>query len=243
MHRLLKPSSPWRLLKNRTLPLLVALVALIALHPLFMNHGVIANGSFPLAILLVPMIGVAAIGSWTRALPLGLILVAILTWAIVAHDLDALSIARSNIPYLVAIYYAYAIVALARQLLRKVALEDDRIYGGLAIYLLIAIMFTTIHRHISLVDASAYIETTNGTPVLFHWNDALYFSVSTITTLGFGDIVPGSPWARAATIVEVVLGVFITVIFVAQLVAATVRHALAKGAAHQTAHHADRDSR
>ncbi|MSR45384.1 MAG: two pore domain potassium channel family protein, partial [Phycisphaerales bacterium] len=62
-------------------------------------------------------------------------------------------------------------------------------------------------------------------------------------TLGFGDIVPGSPWARAATIVEVVLGVFITVIFVAQLVAATVRHALAKGAVHQTAHHADRDSR
>ncbi|MSR44597.1 MAG: hypothetical protein EXS15_04460, partial [Phycisphaerales bacterium] len=89
MHRLLKPSSPWRLLKNRTLPLLVALVALIALHPLFMSHGVIAIGSFPLAILLVPMIGVAAIGSWTRALPLGLILVAILTWAIVAHDLDA----------------------------------------------------------------------------------------------------------------------------------------------------------
>ncbi|MSR70324.1 MAG: two pore domain potassium channel family protein [Phycisphaerales bacterium] len=234
MHRLLKPSSPWRLLKNRTLPLLLALVALVALHPLFTVDGNLAANYFPLAIVTVPLIGVATIGSVRRALPLLVIMIAIVVWGWVAYDFDTSTIGRSGIPYLLMAYYAYAIVALAHQLLRKAALQDDRLYGGLAIYLLIALMFTTVHRHISLICQDAYIETTDGTTVPFHWNDALYFSFSTITTLGFGDIVPRAAWARTATIIEVVLGVFITVGFVAQLVAASVRLTLGGGDAPRT---------
>ncbi len=222
-------SSPWKLVKNRSLPLLVSLIAMIALHPLLLDEGFISVDALPLLILMVPLLGVAAIGGWRRAIPLVLLFVAITGWAYFGCGWDPVTVARSNIPFLVAAYYAYAIIALSLQLLRKAALEDDRIYGGLAIYLLIAMMFTTIHRHISLVDPTAYIETTNGTAVPFLWNDALYFSVSSITTLGFGDIVPRSSWARAATIAEVILGVFVTVIFVAQLVAASVHHAMTRG--------------
>ncbi len=196
---------------------------MIALHPLFVLGGELTANFFPFALVAVPLIGVAAIGSFMRALPLLIILIAIIGWCWLGYDFDLNGVTRSGIPYLVMAYYAYAVIALAHQLLRKAALQDDRIYGGLAIYLLIALMFTSVHRHISVTIPDAYIETTDGTTVPFHWNDALYFSFSTITTLGFGDIVPRAPWARTATILEVVLGVFITVGFVAQLVAASVR--------------------
>lgn len=223
MRRLPKPPSPWRLLKNRTLPLLLALVGLIALHPLFTLGGELTANLFPFAIVAVPLVGLASIGSFMRALPLLGILLVIVGWCWIGYRFNIDGVTRSNIPYLVIAYYAYAIIALAHQLLRKAALQDDRLYGGLAIYLLIALMFTSVHRHISVSIPNAYIETTDGTTVPFHWNDALYFSFSTITTLGFGDIVPRAPWARTATILEVVLGVFITVGFIAQLVAASVR--------------------
>jgi hypothetical protein len=45
----------------------------------------------------------------------------------------------------------------------------------------------------------------------------LYLSAATITTLGYGDIVPVSKWARLAVGLEAVLGVFIIGAFLAQL--------------------------
>ena len=47
-----------------------------------------------------------------------------------------------------------------------------------------------------------------GTTVTFS-----YFSLATITTTGFGDIYPRTPWARAVTAVEIMLNLlFITIV-------------------------------
>ncbi len=225
MHRLPTPSDPWKWLKNRTLPLLLALIAIIAFHPLFMDGGKITIDAFPAIVLMLPLLGVATIGTWARATPLIAGLLVWATWGWFGFRFDFAAMTASPLVLFVVLYYVYAIVALSRELVQNATLQDDRIYGGLAIYLLIALMFTTVHRHISLNDAEAYSETVNGLPVHFTWSNALYYSFSSITTLGFGDIVPKSPWARAATIVEVVCGVFVTVIFIAQLVSASMRHA------------------
>ena len=236
MRRLPKPPAPWKWLKNRTLPLLIALILVVALHPLFIESGQVTASAFPVIVLLVPMLGVAALGNWWRALPLIVMLLTCLLWGWFGYHFELAAMAASPMAFLLVAYYAYAIVSLCRQLVHKTCLQDDRIYGGLAIYLLIAFMFTTVHRHISLNNPEAYNETVNGLPVHFTWTNALYFSFSSITTLGFGDIVPKSPWARAATIVEVVCGVFVTVIFVAQLVSTQLRHSQHETAApHDTA--------
>ena len=52
------------------------------------------------------------------------------------------------------------------------------------------------------------------------WSALLYFSFATLTTLGYGDILPLSPIARGLASVEAVAGTFFTAVLVARLVGA-----------------------
>ncbi len=50
------------------------------------------------------------------------------------------------------------------------------------------------------------------------WTQFLYFSLTTVTTLGYGDITPISPVARIWATLEAVTGVLYIAVLVARLV-------------------------
>ena len=213
------PPNPSKWLKNRTLPLLIALVALIGLHPFFVFEGGNTSNLFPGLVVCVPLFGVIALTNWKRSIPLLVLFVVMITWCWLVYGFDQVAVARSPIAYIASVYYIYAIIALASEMLRNESLIDDRVYGGISIYLLAAMMFSSIHRHVSAVDPDAYYLTLGDKPILLLWNDAIYFSISTITTVGYGDIIPKSAWARAVCMLEAIVGVFITIVFIARLAA------------------------
>ncbi|MDA0214810.1 MAG: potassium channel family protein, partial [Planctomycetota bacterium] len=68
-------------------------------------------------------------------------------------------------------------------------------------------------------------QTFDEKPLLMLWKESLYYSVSAITTLGFGDIIPVSNWARAVTMLEAISGIFITIVFIARLASLPTKHA------------------
>lgn len=211
------PPNPSKWLKNRTLPLLIALVALIGLHPLFLLSNGDTNNLFPGLVVCVPLFGVIALTNWKRSIPLVVLFVVMVTLCWLIYGFDQVDVARSPIAYIASAYYIYAIIALASEMLTNESLIDDRVYGGISIYLMAAMMFSSIHRHVSAVDPNAYYLTLGDKPTLLLWNDAIYFSMTTITTVGFGDIIPMSPWARATCMLEAIVGVFITIVFIARL--------------------------
>lgn len=211
--------SPMDWLRNRTLPLLLAMVALIALHPVFVEAGGTISNGFPVLVITVPLLGLLAIGTWRKAFPLVILFVVMFVWAWIGHDFDQVAVARSWLVGVAWVYYIYAIMALASELLKNSALIDDRVYGGLTIYLLTALMFASVHRHVSALDPNAYVAGSTGKSVVLVWDSSLYFSIATITTVGYGDIVPITPWARSAVMLEAICGVFITIVFIARLAA------------------------
>ncbi len=206
-----------RWLRNRSLPLLVTLVGLLALNPLFVSGGVLADNLFPILMIIAPLFGLVALSSWKHAIPLGILFVSMFVYAVFKFHLDQFEIEKSGVAYLVWVYYLYVIFALANAMLRNTSLIDDRVYGGLSIYLLTAMMFGSVHRHVSAINPIAYCYSSTGKPIQFAWDEALYFSVSTITTVGYGDIVPASTWARCASMLEAISGVVITIVFIARL--------------------------
>ncbi len=219
------PSNPTKWLKNRTLPLLAALLACIGLYPIFMLKPGMSENLFQAVVICIPLFGLFALTHWKRAIPLvGLFLVMII-WSWLSFGFDQTRVARSPISYLACLYYIYAIVVLASELLKNESLIDDRVYGGIVIYLLAAMMFSSLHRHVSAVDPNAYYQTFDEKPLLMLWKESLYYSVSAITTLGFGDIIPVSNWARAVTILEAISGIFITIVFIARLASLPTKHA------------------
>ncbi len=56
----------------------------------------------------------------------------------------------------------------------------------------------------------------------------LYFSFSTLTTLGYGDIVPVSPLARMLTSVEAITGQLYLTVLVARLVGLHITESLSQ---------------
>ncbi|MSR41438.1 MAG: two pore domain potassium channel family protein [Phycisphaerales bacterium] len=213
-------TDPWKWLKNRSLPLLIVLVALLAFHPLFIDEHGQPSRVFPVLVALVPLLGISVLVSWKRAIPFIVIWIATVICAGVFYGFDLDAIARSPLEIVVFLYYAYATALIGETLLRSSAQLDDRVYGGFVVFLLTGVAFATLHRHISAVDPSAYWSTVHGTHALLGWDDALYYSMVTITTLGFGDIVPVDAWARAVTTLESTSGLFLTAVVIARLASA-----------------------
>jgi voltage-gated potassium channel len=73
-------------------------------------------------------------------------------------------------------------------------------------YALIVVVFGCLYRIADLTTPIPQF-ALHASPARISFVDALYYSVATITTLGFGDIAPTSLLVRALTGVEVVSGV------------------------------------
>lgn len=76
----------------------------------------------------------------------------------------------------------------------------------LTVYLLLVVVFGCLYR-IADLSYSVPLFLEHGAPTRSAFSDALYYSVSAITTLGFGDIAPVGPLVRALTGIEVISGV------------------------------------
>ena len=67
----------------------------------------------------------------------------------------------------------------------------------------LALGYAFIYQHVA-IDYQSAATDLGGRPDT--WMTTIYFSVVTLTTLGFGDIVPASPLARVVTLTEVIIG-------------------------------------
>jgi hypothetical protein len=99
-----------------------------------------------------------------------------------------------------------------------------RIQGAVVLYLNCALFFFTIYRLLDVLAPNSF----NGLPATSaeHGSGAalLYFSFSTLTTLGFGDIAPVHPMARSLANLEAVLGQLYPATLLARLVTLEIEH-------------------
>ena len=103
--------------------------------------------------------------------------------------------------------------------LREGPVTAHRIRGAIAAYLLLAVFFAYVYGLIEYVYPGSlrFPEGWQAASGELH-QGFLYFSVVTITTLGYGDITPIHPWARSAVMLEAIIGPLYLAILVARLV-------------------------
>ena len=98
-------------------------------------------------------------------------------------------------------------------------LKDHPVYGGITAYLLMGVTFSIIYTLIYELDPIAFhVHDAASRDGAIPFGDLLYFSFTTLTTLGYGDISPVNPFARAIANLEAIAGVLYVAVLIAQLV-------------------------
>jgi hypothetical protein len=94
-----------------------------------------------------------------------------------------------------------------------------KILGAVAAYLLIATSFANMYNLIELLIPGSFSPFVGRVGIHPYQQDSfLYFSVSTITTVGFGDITAIHPLARALVMMESIVGILYPPVLIGVLV-------------------------
>ena len=94
----------------------------------------------------------------------------------------------------------------------------QRLQGAAVVYLNLATIFASAYAMIWDLSPTAFANLPASTGNPGEFAAMLYFSLTTLTTTGYGDIVPVDPFARSLANLESVLGQFYLAITVARLV-------------------------
>jgi hypothetical protein len=107
--------------------------------------------------------------------------------------------------------------------LRREQITRDTILGAVCGYILIAYVFTFGYAILEDINpgnfsSSVLLNDYDGAKIGHGTPELLYYSFVTLTTVGFGDIVPATRVARSLAILEMLIGQLYLAAFVARLV-------------------------
>jgi len=119
-----------------------------------------------------------------------------------------------------ALFFLVVSVSLFAYLGQESSFTNSKLYVTVSLYFLLGLTWFAIYHVIHIIQPGSFLEL--GTPIVgkAHWSTFLYFSLTTLTTLGYGDIVAVKPTARMFAVLEAAVGVLYIAITVARLVSA-----------------------
>ena len=113
------------------------------------------------------------------------------------------------------VFFAYMIVNILLFIYKQDEVTIDLIVGAAVVYLLMAIMWTFIYKVVETVHPGSFTISVTDIQERLRFT---YFSLVTITTLGYGDIVPTTGLASSVATLEALVGQLYLVTTVAWLV-------------------------
>jgi hypothetical protein len=198
--------------------LLLALIIFLVALPILEDLQVIPSSfvrPFSFSCLL-------AIGVWslrdsvmTFRIGIGLAIVGLVINGIDVASGSAASYYLSNITLF--FFLVLSIRSALRQVVFAKDIDANRLYGAVCVYLMLGVIWALMYGTLEHLDPGAFsgslsVGSQDGN---LEW---LYYSFITLTTLGYGDILPVSATARALAYSQAVVGVFYMAMLVAALV-------------------------
>jgi hypothetical protein len=108
---------------------------------------------------------------------------------------------------------------VARAVFAPGPVNTHRVLGAIVLYLNLALSFTTIYRLIWDIAPDAFTGLADGAEGPRGFAALVYFSLVTLTSTGYGDVLPINPFARSLANLESVIGQLYPATLLARLVA------------------------
>jgi len=197
--------------------LLLSLLLVILLYPL-LDGG--ALGPFLLgALMFVPVITATIRLSDTRGPAWPRILLTTTVLAVGAASVFIASRPLAGIKWLLlTVFFGVTVAQLFSYLRNAGTVDSSHLFTAASIYLLLGMVWFALYNAIDTISPGA-IRFTDATST-DHQPELLYFSLITLATVGYGDVVPLNGEVRILAAMEAITGVLYVAITVALLVSA-----------------------
>lgn len=195
-----------------------ALVMLLITSPFIdgLEQGLLIEG---LLLSLVLVSALLAVGGRKRTLiTAAALLVPVLTVQWVRHFNPDLLPALLQ-PASAMVFVLFVTLCLLRYILAASKIDSEVLCAGVSVYLMIALLWAVIYTLVARISPGSF-QFSFGSEAQKEMRGfvALYFSLTTLSTVGFGDVVPVSNVARMLAMAEAVVGVFYLTLMVSRLV-------------------------
>ncbi len=116
-------------------------------------------------------------------------------------------------------FYIYVIIIILKNLIKAEDVNANIISGAIVVYLLIGMSFAFLYSLTeALAPGSFCINSSESVALKLNIFDFVYYSFTTLTTTGYGDISAVSLHARAASNIEQITGVMYVAIIISRFV-------------------------
>ena len=189
------------------------LIVLVFVLPPFLPPGTNRSLATDAAFALVLITGVLALSE--RGLGWRLLMAAALVAVGVLLANRVLTVAEPVIRGAELVSLLLLLLVVLGQTFRAGPVTGHRVQGGIAGYLLLGLVWAQAYALVEMLDPGSFSGAISG--AAGHRGFA-YFSFVTLTTVGYGDILPVHPAARSLAMLEAVTGPLYIAILLARLV-------------------------
>lgn len=213
-------------LEGKIVYVLVMTILVQFLYPLSINESPLIQIAFQIFYMSLFVTGIYLVSSNRRIM--WSLVVAAVAWLIVGtifvydRELQWANV----IGYLLVIFFQTMLTyVLVRYIFRTSIVSTDVLLAACTVYLLLGAIFVPIY---GIIETFTYFPDQTSHAFVdgmhdvqdgpFPWQTLVYYSYATLSTLGYGDVLPVTFWARSAATFQSVLGVLYTAVIVARLV-------------------------
>jgi hypothetical protein len=198
---------------------LTALVLLLIAAPFVdqLTNGVLIEASLMTLVLLSAVLAVG--GRWSTFVTAAVLVTPAVIGTWINHALPGM-VPRPFSLTAATLFLAFVVVRLLAFILHAPRVDSEVLCAAVATYLMLGLLWAFAYELLVHFAPRAFSVTraadASGPLTRF---EAAYFSFATLTTVGYGDIVPASNVARMLAMVEATTGTFFVTVLIARLVA------------------------
>lgn len=201
--------------RMRSIYLFISLIVFISMVQFVdasaVNERLVAN----LLNVFVLVAAVAAVGRTRFSFALALLL------ALPVLGFQWLGLSQAEPAYMLwswslgALFYFVTLIYLLRYVFSSEVMTADKLFGAAAAYMLLGLLWSYLYVISQYHDHKAF--RIYGVVTELPIKDVIYFSFTTLTSTGYGDITPVSNFAKALATIEQIFGTLFAAILIARL--------------------------
>lgn len=206
------------ILRSKNFYLLASLVTFFIISPLIVgNHAVDLLLTVALAIIILICVNLVSRHHYTRIITImfGLLAISGYLTIIFISDLRLVFFIHFGVN---SIFMTIVTCLVIQAVASEKTITIDTLLGAVCGYLLIGLSWSYYYLTISSFDENAFTYHMIQGPFRDRIQHFIYYSFETLTTLGYGDILPLSGFARAVSWLEAATGQIFLAVWISQLV-------------------------